>query len=122
MVDQLTSSIGFVRDGKLRLLAVTGARRSPALPNVPTLDESGLKGYEASTYIGVAAPAGISQPVLTRLNEAIGKVMAQQDVLEKLRALGTEPGASSPEAFRKMIVDELAKWRDIARKANLKFE
>jgi tripartite-type tricarboxylate transporter receptor subunit TctC len=122
MIDQLTSSIGFVRDGKLKLLAVTGARRSPALPNVPTLDESGLKGYEASTYIGVAAPSGIPQPVLTRLNEGIRKVMAHPDVLEKLRALGTEPGSSSPEAFRKMIVDELAKWREIARKANLKFE
>jgi tripartite-type tricarboxylate transporter receptor subunit TctC len=122
MVDQLTSSIGFVRDGKLRLLAVTGARRSPALPNVPTLDESGLKGYEASTYIGVAAPSGIPQPVLSRLNEALREVMARPEVLEKLRALGTEPGASSPEAFRRMIVDELAKWRKVARKANLKFE
>ena len=122
MVDQLTSSIGYVRDGRLKLLAVTGARRSPALPNVPTLDESGLKGYEASTYIGVAAPSGIPQPVLTRLNEAIRKVMAQPDVVEKLRALGTEPGSSSPEAFRKMIADELAKWREVARKANLKFE
>jgi tripartite-type tricarboxylate transporter receptor subunit TctC len=122
MVDQLTSSIGYVRGGRLRLLAVTGARRSPALPDVPTLDEAGLKGYEASTYIGVVAPSGIPPAVLTRLNEALRKVMAQRDVVEKLRALGTEPGASSPEQFRTMIADELAKWREVARKADLKFE
>jgi tripartite-type tricarboxylate transporter receptor subunit TctC len=122
MVDQLTSSIGYIRDGRLKLLAVTGKRRSPAAPNVPTLDESGLKGYEASTYIGIAAPAGTPQPVVNRLNEATRKVMARPEVLERLRALGTEPGASSPGEFRRMIADELAKWRDVARKANLKFE
>ncbi|MGZ8208992.1 MAG: Bug family tripartite tricarboxylate transporter substrate binding protein [Burkholderiales bacterium] len=122
MVDQLTSSIGYIRDGRLKLLAVTGKRRSPALPQVATLEESGLKGYEASTYIGVAAPAGTPQPVVKRLNEGLRKVMAMPDVLEKLRGLGTEPGASSPEEFRRMIVDELTKWREVARKANLKFD
>ena len=122
MVDQLTSSIGYIRDGRLKLLAVTGRKRSPALPNVPTLDESGLKGYEASTYIGIAAPAGIPQPVLKRLNDAVRKVMATPDVVEKLRALGTEPGASSPEEFRRMIADELGKWREVAKKSNLRFD
>ena len=122
MIDQLTSSIGYIRDGRVKLLAVTGKRRSPALPNVPTLEESGLKGYEASTYIGVLAPAGTPNAVVRRLNEATRKAMGVPDVLDKLRALGTEPGASSPEEFRTMIADELAKWRDVARKANLKFE
>ncbi len=122
MVDQLTSSIGHIRDGRLKLLAVTGIRRSPALPNIPTLDESGLKGYEASTYIGVAAPSGMPATVLKRLNDAVRKVMATPDVVERLRALGTEPGASSPEEFRRMIRDELDKWRDVARKSNLKFD
>jgi tripartite-type tricarboxylate transporter receptor subunit TctC len=122
MVDQLTSSIGYIRDGRLKVLAVTGRRRSPAAPNIPTLDESGLKGYEASTYIGVAAPAGLPPAVMTRLNDAVRKVMAAPDVVERLRALGTEPGASSPEEFRRMIRDELDKWREVARKSNLKFE
>jgi tripartite-type tricarboxylate transporter receptor subunit TctC len=122
MVDQLTSSIGYIRDGRLKLLAVTGRKRSPALPNVPTLDESGLKGYEASTYIGITAPAGIPQPVLKRLNDAVRKVMATPDVVEKLRALGTEPGASSPDEFRRMIADELNKWREVAKKSNLRFD
>lgn len=122
MIDQLTSSIGYVRDGRIRVLAVTGHRRSPALPNVPTLDESGLKGYEASTYIGVLAPARTPQTIVKRLNDGIRKVMSQPAVSDKLRALGTEPGASSPQEFRRMIVDELEKWRGVARKANLKFE
>ena len=122
MVDQLTSSIGYIRDGRLKLLAVTGKRRSPALPNVATLDESGLKGYEASTYIGVTAPAATPPSVIKRLNDGIRKVMLMPDVVDRLRALGTEPGASSPQEFRKMIVDELDKWREVARKSNLKFD
>jgi tripartite-type tricarboxylate transporter receptor subunit TctC len=122
MIDQLTSSIGYIRDGRVKLLAVTGKRRSPALPNVPTLDESGLKGYEASTYIGVLAPARTPAAVVTRLNEAVRKVIGANDVLDKLRALGTEPGASSPPEFQKTIHDELDKWRDVARRANLKFD
>lgn len=122
MVDQLTSSIGHIRDGRLKLLAVTGKRRSPALSNIPTLDESGLKGYEASTYIGVAAPSGVPQPVLKRLNDAVRKVMATPDVVERLRALGTEPGASSPEEFQRMIREELEKWRKVARRSNLRFD
>ena len=122
MVDQLTSSIGHIREGRLKLLAVTGQRRSPVLPNVPTLEESGLKGYEASTYIGVLATAGTSRAVVARLNEAVRQVMSSPDVQEKLRALGTEPGAGSPAEFQKMIADELAKWREVARKTNLKFD
>ena len=122
MIDQLTASIGYIRDARLKVLAVTGKRRSPAFPNVPTLEESGLKGYEASTYIGVLAPAGTPQAVVNRLNGATRKVMSAPDVNDKFRALGAEPGASSPEDFRRMIADELAKWRDVARKANLKFE
>jgi tripartite-type tricarboxylate transporter receptor subunit TctC len=122
VVDQLTASMGYIKDGRLKVLAITSSQRSPALPNVPTLEESGLKGYEASTYIGVLAPASTPGPVVKRLNEAIRKVMSSPDVVEKLRGLGTEPGASSPEQFRKMIRDELMKWREVARKANLKFE
>ena len=122
MVDQLTSSIGHIRDGRVKLLAVTGKRRSPALPNVPTLDESGLKGFEASTYIGVLAASGTPKAIISKLNDGIRKVMSSPDVLERLRGLGTEPGASSPEEFAKMIRDEREKWLEVVRKANLKFE
>jgi tripartite-type tricarboxylate transporter receptor subunit TctC len=122
MVDQLTSSMGHIRDGRVRLIAVTGHRRSPVFPDVPTLDESGLKGYEASTYIGVLAPAGTPKAAIARLNEGVRRVMVRSEVSERFRALGAEPGASSPEAFAKMIRDELDKWRDVARRAKLKFD
>ncbi len=122
MFDQLSASIGFIRDGRLKALAVAGAKRSPMLPGVPTLDESGLRGYEASTFIGVLAPAGTPKPVVAKLNTAMLKVMATPAVLQRLRDLGTEPGSSSPEEFRRLIADELAKWRGVAKSAGLKFE
>ena len=122
LFDQLSSSIGYIKDGRLRALAVTSAKRSALLPAVPTLDESGLKGYEASTYIGVLGPAGLPKPVLAKLNGAMVKVMEMPAVADRFRGLGAEPGSSSPEAFRKLIKDELEKWRRVAKDAGLKFE
>jgi len=122
MFDQLSASIGYIKDGRLRALAVTSARRSALVPDVPTLDESGLKGYEASTYIGVLGPAGMPKPVIAKLHAAMVKVMATPAVADRLRGLGTEPGSSTPEEFRKLIGDELAKWRGVAKSAGLKFE
>ena len=122
MFDQLSASIGYVRDGRLRALAVTSAKRSVLLPNVPTLDESGLRGYEASTYIGVLGPAGMTKPVVAKLHAAMVKVMDTPAVSERFRSLGADPGSSSPEEFRKLIKDELEKWRRVAKSAGLKFE
>ena len=122
MFDQLTASIGYIRDGRLTALAVASAQRSSVLPNVPTLDESGLKGYEATTFIGVAGPAGMPGPVVSKLNAATRKVMDTPIVVERFRALGADPGASSPQEFGKTIRDELAKWRDVVARAGLKFE
>ncbi len=122
MFDQLNASIGYIRDGRLRALAVASARRASVLPNVPTLDESGLRGYEASTFIGVLAPAETPKAVVAQLNAAMLKVMGTPAVFQRLRELGTEPGSSSPDEFRRLIADELNKWRDVARRAGLKFE
>jgi tripartite-type tricarboxylate transporter receptor subunit TctC len=122
MFDQLSASIGYVKDGRLKALAVASTKRSALVPDVPTLDESGLKGYEASTYIGVLGPAGLPKPVLAKLHAAMVKVMATPAVADRLRGLGTEPGSSTPEEFRKLIGDELAKWRGVAKSAGLKFE
>jgi len=121
MVDQLTSSIGYIRDGRLKVIAVTAAKRVDALPDVPTLAESGIPGYEASTFLGLLAPAGTPRPVIMKLNGAIAKAVATKSVNDRFRSLGADPGASSPEAFAKIIRDELAKWRRVAKEANLKF-
>ena len=122
MVDQLAASIGYVKDGRLKVLAVTTPRRAGVLPNVPTLDELGYKGYQAATLLGLLAPAGTPKPVIDKLNAAIRKVMDNPAVSERFRGLGTEPGASSPEEFSKRIREELAQWRALVKKLGLKFE
>jgi tripartite-type tricarboxylate transporter receptor subunit TctC len=122
MVDQLAASIGYVKDGRLKVLAVTTAQRAVALPNVPTLDELGYKGYQASTLLGLLAPAGTPKPVVANLNNAVRKVMGNNTVAERFRGLGANPGASSPEEFTKRIRDELAQWRALVKKLDLKFE
>ena len=122
MFDQLSASIGYIRDGRLKALAVASAKRASVLPSVPTLDESGLRGYEASTFIGVLAPAHTPEAVVAKLNAAMRKVMDTATVRDKFLGLGAEPGSSSPEEFRKLIADELNKWRDVAQKAGLKFD
>lgn len=122
MVDQLTSSIGHIRDGRVKILAVASTRRSPALPDVPTLAESGVPGVEASTFIGVLAPARTPRAVIAKLNAAMVKVMARPAVVDRLRALGTDPGSSSPAEFQAMIREGLEKWRGVAKSAGLRFE
>jgi tripartite-type tricarboxylate transporter receptor subunit TctC len=121
MVDQLTSSMGFIRDGKLKVIAVTAAKRVGALPGTPTLAESGVPNYEASTYLGILAPAGTPRDVVAKLNGALRKVVDTPGVQERFRSLGADPGGSTPEQFAKMIRDELAKWRKLAATANLQF-
>lgn len=122
MVDQLTSSIGHIRDGRVKILAVASTQRSPALPDVPTLAESGVPGVEASTFIGVLAPARTPKAVITKLNAAMVKVMARPAVVERLRALGTDPGSSTPAEFQAMIREGLEKWRGVAKSAGLRFD
>lgn len=122
MIDQLAASIGHIKDGRLKVLAVTTAQRSAVLPNVPTLDELGYKGYQASTLLGLLAPAGTPKPVVAKLNAAVRKVMDNNVVAERFRGLGANPGASSPEEFSTRIRDELAQWRVLVKKLDLKFE
>ena len=122
MIDQLAASIGYVRDGRLKVLAVTTQQRAAALPNVPTLEELGYKGYQASTLLGLLAPAGTPKPVIAKLNAGVRKIMDSPVVAERFRGLGANPGASSPEEFTARIRDELEQWRSLVKQLNLKFE
>lgn len=122
MVDQLAASIGYVKDGRLKVLAVTTAQRAAALPNVPTLDELGYKGYQASTLLGLLAPAGTPKPVIAKLNASVRKTMDNTTVAERFRGLGASPGASSPEEFSSRIRGELQQWQGLVKKLDLKFE
>lgn len=122
MVDQLAASIGYVKDGRLKVLAVTTPQRAAALPNVPTLDELGYKGFQASTLLGLLAPAGTPKPVIAKLNAAVRRTMDNATVAERFRGLGANPGASSPEEFSTRIRDELRQWQGLVQKLGLKFE
>jgi tripartite-type tricarboxylate transporter receptor subunit TctC len=108
-----------IREGKLRALAVTAAKRSSALPDVPTLDELGVKGQEAETMQGVLAPAGTPKEIVNLLQREIAAILAMPDVREKVLALGFEPSGLSPAEFDRYIKAEIAKWRKVIDEAKI---
>ncbi len=115
MFDNLPSVIAHVRSGKLRPLAITTAKRSPELPDVPTLAESGLPGYEATSWFGLLAPAGTPAAVIAKLNAAIVKVLAQPDVRKRISDQGAEVYSETPEQFAAFILTEGVKWGKVVR-------
>jgi len=119
MMDQLTASIGHIREGRIKALAITSRSRSPLLPNVPTLDELGVKGYEASTFTGIFAPAGTPQAVLSKLSSALGKALRNETVRERYRSMGVEIIDSSQAEFAAFVRADLEKWRRVAREGNI---
>jgi tripartite-type tricarboxylate transporter receptor subunit TctC len=123
MFATMASAAGLVRDAsKVRALAVTGARRSALFPDLPTVTESGLPGYEAVLHYGIVAPAGTPAPVVARLNAALNAALANDDVKKQLAVEGAEPLPSSPAEYSADIASEQAKWSDIIRKAGVKGE
>jgi tripartite-type tricarboxylate transporter receptor subunit TctC len=108
-----------IRSGKLRAIGVTGATRVFALPEVPTLDEAGLPGYEAVLWMGILAPAGTPSAVIMRLNKDMAAVLDSGDVREALVAQGLEPTPITPEAFADYIRKEIVKWRDVVKLAGI---
>ncbi len=122
MMDQLTASIEHIRNGKLKALAVTSLARSPLLPNVPTLDESGVKGYEAGTYTGIFAPSATPPAVLAKLHASLRKALASDGVKERYRAMGADVWEMSQPAFDAYVRADVEKWRKVAREANIVVE
>jgi tripartite-type tricarboxylate transporter receptor subunit TctC len=115
MFDNLPSAIQHVRAGKLRPLAVTTAKRSPELPDVPTIAEAGVPGYEATSWFGMFAPAATPAPVVAKLNAALVKVLADPEVKKKLAEPGAEPYSEKPEQFAEFIRKETAKWSKVVK-------
>ena len=116
----LTPAVPQVKEATLRALAVTTARRSPALPDVPTLGEAGLPDQEADTMQGILVPAGTPKAIIDRLQREIVKVMALPDIRERMAALGFEPVASTPDEFAARIATEIPKWAKVIRDAHIK--
>jgi tripartite-type tricarboxylate transporter receptor subunit TctC len=117
MFDNMPSAIQHVRNGRLKAIAVTTAKRSPELPDVPTIAEAGVPGYEATSWFGMFAPAATPAPVVAKLNAALVKVLADADVKKKLAEQGAEPYSEKPEQFAEFIRKESAKWSQVVKAA-----
>jgi tripartite-type tricarboxylate transporter receptor subunit TctC len=113
---------GHLKSGKLKAIAVTGPKRLAALPDVPTVSEIAIPGYEFMTWYGLAAPAGTPRPIIDRLNADLRKTMASPDVMEKLANIGGDLTVNSPDEFTAMIRSEVGRWHKLARDTNLKVD
>lgn len=122
MFDNLVSLLPHFKTGKLRPLAVTSAKRSPQLPDVPTLAESGLKDFEALAWFGIVAPPGTPKDVIARLNAALVRVLATPDLRQRLIDGGSEVIGNSPEAADAFLQSELKSWGAVIKAANIRIE
>jgi tripartite-type tricarboxylate transporter receptor subunit TctC len=109
-----------VRDGKLRALAVTSNQRSPIIPELPTLAESGFPDFEAISWFGLLAPAHTAAPIIAKVHEEIVKITAQTDMCERLAQLGLDVAVNSPDEFAAVINADIAKWAKVIKDANIK--
>ncbi|MBR0653359.1 tripartite tricarboxylate transporter substrate binding protein [Roseomonas terrae] len=119
MLDQIPSAIGQIQGGRVRALAVTGARRSSLLPDVPTVAEIGLPDAQATSWGAVMAPGGTAAPIVLRVNAAIREALAQPAVRERLAAAGADGVWSTPEELATFLRDESAKWARVVREARI---
>lgn len=120
--DNITTAWPLAKGGKLRALGVTTAKRSPAAPDVPTLAEAGLVGYEIGSWQGVFAPAGTPPDIVKRLNAEIVKIINLPEVKEKLLVLGAEPVGNSSEEFTVFVKAEVVKWGDVVKKSGARVD
>ena len=122
MMDQLTASLGHIREGRMKALAITSPRRSPLLPEVPTLAELGVKGAEADTFTGIFAPSGLSQETINKLNGAIRKALATDAVRERYKSMGVDVMDMSQPEFAAYVRTDFDKWRKVAKEGNIAVE
>jgi tripartite-type tricarboxylate transporter receptor subunit TctC len=122
MFESTNSIAPHVKAGRVRALAVTGAQRAHSLPDVPTLMEAGVPGYEVTAWTGVIAPAGLPRAVLERLNGAVNAAIADPATKERLAQLGSESGGGSPEDYAALIRRDSAKWAEVIRRSGAKID
>ncbi|MFY3853492.1 Bug family tripartite tricarboxylate transporter substrate binding protein [Achromobacter xylosoxidans] len=122
MFDNLPSSLPHVQAGKLRAIGVTSPRRLPAVPEVPTLAESGLPGFDVESWFGLMAPAGTPQPVIARLNQALNKALADPALVASYKQSGfyAPQPPNTPQTFGKKIASEIDKWGEVVKRADIK--
>jgi tripartite-type tricarboxylate transporter receptor subunit TctC len=112
-------ALTFIRAGKLRAIAVTSAVRASSLPDIPTIAEAGLPGYDASSWYGLLAPAHTPPSIIASLHMAVSKAMHVPELRQRLLGEGLEPVASTPDDFAKTLQVDIAKWADLAKRADV---
>ena len=122
MFDAYASSGPFIKDGRVRLLAVTTAQRSKSLPDTPTVSESGLPGYEAMPWLGLVAPAGTPAPVVNRLYTELNDILKEPEVQERFRSLGLDIIGSKPEDFSAFLKKDIVKWAQVIKDSGAKVD
>lgn len=122
MIDAIPTSLPHAKAGKLRALAVTSAERSRALPDVPTIAEAALPGFEVVGWLGFFAPAGVPAPIVERLSVEIASVLRMPDVRERLVAQGLDVKANTPGEFAQFLDSELKKWARVVKKAGVQVD
>jgi tripartite-type tricarboxylate transporter receptor subunit TctC len=122
MFSNPAASAAHVRSGKLRALAATSEKRLPDFPELPTVAESGLPGYEASTWWGILAPRNTPSPIVTQLNEVIANAITAGDVRSRIAALGAQPAGGPPQQLARLIRDEIPKWTKVIKEAGIRLE
>jgi tripartite-type tricarboxylate transporter receptor subunit TctC len=122
MFDNLPSALPLIKAGRLKALAVTSKTRAAVLPDVPTVAESGLPGFEASSWFGLLAPAGTPQPVIATVNAEIAKWLATPEAKEKLLAQGANAAGGTPDDFARHIAAETAKWQKVVKESGAKID
>lgn len=115
MFDNLPSSLAQVKAGKLRPIAVTSRERSPALPDVPTIAESGLPGYEATSWFGMHAPAGTQKDIVAKISATVAKSLRTPEMMERLASQGAQPVGNTPEEFTEFVRAEITKWARVVK-------
>ena len=111
--------VPLVQSGRLRPLAFTGLKRSPQLPNVPTADEAGLKGYESTGWYGLYGPRGMAKPIVDKLSDTVRQIVQSQDMRERLAQLNLEPVGSTPEVFAKFLKEDYERYVAVAKAAKI---
>ena len=122
MWESLNSISPHARSGKVRALAVSGSRRSPGFPDLPTIAEAGVPGYDAGTWTGVIAPAGLPRPVLDKLNASVNAAIKSPVFIERFATIGDEPAGGTPEDFAELIRRDSAKWADVVKRSGAKID
>jgi tripartite-type tricarboxylate transporter receptor subunit TctC len=121
-MSSIPTLIGHIKSGKMRPIVVTSLKRTADLPNVPTVDESGFKGFEAATWFGVVGPAGLPKDVVAKLNAAFNKAIEDPEVKRKLAAQGADVRGSTPEAFGAYIRSETVRWGKVVKESGAKVD